>query len=372
MSKRKVASVILIILAVTIVVFFLIVIVRVGDSEAGASPSGERLERIKKSSNFAGDKFINEIPTVVTKNADYWEIIKAQFSDKDKRTPPGPLPTVKPDIQSFASGGKLKAIWLGHATVLFSINNVTLLTDPVFDDGLSIVVATTKRFQPTVVTREELPPIDGVLISHDHFDHLEMSSIQFFAKKGTIFFVPLGVGAHLESWDVPESQIVELDWGESREFKSLEIVCTPARHFSGRTLLRYYETQWASWTILGKNERVYFGGDTGYSGHFKQIGEQYGPFDLTIIPIGAYDKTWPEIHTFPEEAVDAHIDVKGNLLLPIHWGTFDVALHTWDEPIERFVKYAAEKQVNFVAPMMGERVSSDSRFNGTYWWRSLE
>jgi L-ascorbate metabolism protein UlaG (beta-lactamase superfamily) len=219
------------------------------------------------------------------------------------------------------------------------------------------------------VSREELPKIDAVVISHDHYDHLERSSIEFFAKTGTRFFVPLGVGAHLEMWKVPDSQIVELDWGESHEYKSLDVVCTRARHFSGRTPLRFYETLWASWMIIGRNERIYFGGDTGYSEHFRHIGEKYGPIELTILPIGAYDKHWPDIHTDPEQAVAAHIDLKGKLLLPIHWGTFDVALHPWEEPIERFVKDASEKQIDFVAPKMGELVTVDSKFSADYWWR---
>ncbi len=156
-----------------------------------------------------------------------------------------------------------------------------------------------------------MPKIDAVIISHDHYDHLEKNSIEFFAQGGTTFFVPLGVGAHLRAWLVPDSQIVELDWWESRDFGLLKIVCTPARHFSGRSLLKFDETLWASWVVVGSTHRLYYGGDTGYSAQFEKIGDRFGPFDITLLPIGAYSEYWPDIHLNPEEAVTAHLALKG-------------------------------------------------------------
>lgn len=369
MKRRALVYIVSIISTILIIAFLAFAVLRIGDSDAGASPSGERLERIKQSPNYDGKKFVNIEPTEVIVNSNYWDLIKAHFSDRKKRKPARNLPTEKPDFDKFTSDDKIKAIWLGHATVLISIDKLTLLTDPVFDNDLSVVVASTQRFQPPVVSREKLPKIDVVIISHDHYDHLERSTIEFLSPTGAIFFVPLGIGAHLELWNVPDSQIVELDWWESRKIGPIEIVCTPARHFSGRTPLKFYETLWSSWAIIGKKHRVYFGGDTGFSNHFKKIGDKYGPFDLTILPIGAYDKSWPDIHIDPEQAVKAQFELKGKLLLPMHWGTFDVALHPWDEPIERFVAEAKKNQIGFVAPMMGELVTADSRFKENFWWR---
>ena len=299
----------------------------------------------------------------------YWTTIKNYLSPRESLKPPGVFPTVHPNFLEYSATPSLKVTWLGHSTILVYVDNITLLLDPVFDDRVSVLVGSTERFQPALISREDLPSIDAVIISHDHYDHLEKNTIDFLSPEGTLFFVPLGVGAHLEQWLVPDSQIIELDWWESKKFRALELICFPARHFSGRTLLAVDHTLWASWAIIGSKKRVYFGGDTGFTGQFEQIGDRYGPFDLTLLPIGAYGDSWPDIHLNPEEAVSAHLALKGKLLIPIHWGTFDLALHPWDEPIVRFVQAASVQQIEIATPHLGGTIILDAVSIPEYWWR---
>jgi L-ascorbate metabolism protein UlaG (beta-lactamase superfamily) len=197
-----------------------------------------------------------------------------------------------------------------------------------------------------------------VLISHDHPDHLDMDTVKYLSAKGSRFFVPLGVGAHLEKWDVPANLVTELDWWESSEIGGVKVVCTPAQHYSGRRLLDYNKTLWSSWSVMGPDSRLFYSGDTGFSDHFKVIGEKLGPFDLGIIKIGLYGPgaSWIHSHIDPEEAVRANIAVGAKRMLPVHWGTFNIALHDWDEPIKRAVIAAEEKGVDMASPRVGEVV----------------
>lgn len=337
-----------------------IVVFRIGDDAVGGSALGERLERIEKSPNYDGSKFVNAKPTEHLAQGSYWNVIRDYlFSSEDRRLSKR-ISTESADLINFDITSGLKLFWLGHSTVLVNIDSITILIDPVFDERVAVLVGSTERYVPTVTFRHRLLKIDAVIISHDHYDHLEKNSIDFFAQDGTMFFVPLGVGAHLRAWQVPDSQIVELDWWESRDFQSLKIVCTPARHFSGRSLLRFDETLWASWVVTGSTRRLYYGGDTGYTDQFEKIGDRFGPFDITLLPIGGYSEYWPDIHLDPEEAVTAHLALKGRLLIPVHWGTFDVAFHPWDEPIERLMQAAKEQGVQIATPLLGEKIKMDS------------
>lgn len=267
----------------------------------------------------------------------------------------------------------LGVTWLGHATALLEIDGYRLLTDPVWSRRCSPSrTVGPHRLHPPPVPLERLPALDAVVISHDHYDHLDMAAIRALIRtQRAPFIVPLGVGAHLRQWGAPAHRVVELDWQSSTRIGELSLVCTPARHFSGRFLSRN-NTLWSSWVIIGPKHRAYFGGDTGYTRSFAEIGAQYGPFDLTLLPIGAYNKAWPDIHMNPEEAVAAHRDLSGDsgVLLPIHWGTFRLAPHPWAEPAERLLAAAAETGVRCAVPRPGGRVVPGTHADpgGDRWW----
>jgi L-ascorbate metabolism protein UlaG (beta-lactamase superfamily) len=213
-----------------------------------------------------------------------------------------------------------------------------------------------------------LPHIDAVVISHDHYDHLDKNTVAALAGRGTVFVVPLGIGAHLDAWQVPAQQIVELNWNERTAVRDLTITATPARHYSGRNPIYNNTTLWASYVVTGPMHRVFYSGDTGYFDEFKRIGAMHGPFDLTIIKIGASDPTWEQIHMSPEQAVQTHRDVRGRVLLPVHWGTFNLAFHAWNEPAIRALKAAQESGVRITFPKPGEVISSEGPDRLEPWW----
>jgi L-ascorbate metabolism protein UlaG (beta-lactamase superfamily) len=226
-----------------------------------------------------------------------------------------------------------------------------------------------KRFNDTLpLAIERIPQLDAVIISHDHYDHLDFGSITKLKDRVNHFYVPLGIAAHLVSWGVSEEKITEMDWWESTNFDGIELVAAPSRHFSGRGVTDRFKTQWSSWVIKGKNDAVYFSGDSGYDTHFKTIGDKYGPFDIAIMECGQYDQQWPLIHMMPEETVQATIDVRGSLLLPIHWGAFKLGLHSWTDPAKRVSKAASEKQVNLTTPIIGETIVLGTKAPSSEWW----
>jgi L-ascorbate metabolism protein UlaG (beta-lactamase superfamily) len=229
-----------------------------------------------------------------------------------------------------------------------------------------------KRFSHTLpIQPESLPHVDAVLISHDHYDHLDYPTIKKLRNKVTRFFVPLGVAAHLLKWGVKKEQIVELDWWDSANFEGMTFVCTPSRHFSGRTLTDRFKTLWCSWVIQSKDARLFFSGDTGYGPHFKQIGDTYGPFDLTLMECGQYDERWPHIHMMPEQTLQGHNDLRGKRLLPLHWGAFVLALHPWAESVERVRKAGEAFHTQVVTPKIGEIVHiKAAAYPKSAWWKS--
>ena len=293
--------------------------------------------------------------------------------------PSGEIPLVKAPTRHGSD--PLAVTWLGHATALLEIDGYRLLTDPVWSERCSPVHNLgPRRLHPPPVPLETLPALDAVVISHDHYDHLDMATVRSLARSQRApFVVPLGVGAHLRAWGIPAKRIVELDWKSSYTLDDLTLTCTPARHFSGRFLSRN-NTLWSSWAFTGPRHRVYFGGDTGYTKSFADIGAAHGPFDLTLLPIGAYGKSWPDIHMNPEEAVRAHRDLNaaapGGVLVPIHWCTFRLAPHPWAEPADRLVEAARADAVDIAVPKPGGRVvpaggdvDSDGPQAVQHWWR---
>ncbi len=295
---------------------------------------------------------------------------KFLFSGND-RTPDQPLPLMPSELSHFNANGdtQLNATWLGHSSLMINIDGYKVLTDPVFEKRISIVGPT--RFSGDLpVTIDQLPLIDAVIISHDHYDHLNKWSIRQLKAKTKQFIVPLAVGAHLEKWGVPRECIVELDWWEEYRLNdNLMVAATPAQHFSGRGLSDRNKTLWASWVISGPAHKIFFSGDSGYFNGFRQIGDKYGPFDMTFLECGAYDLMWHKVHMLPEETIQAHLDLRGKVLHPIHWGTFNLALHPWYQPMERIIAAAEQKNINLATPMIGETTRYEQPVPTGRWWQ---
>lgn len=293
------------------------------------------------------------------------------LSSRSDSHPKYSIPLADPPSRSGTE--PLAVTWLGHATALLEIDGHRLLTDPVWSQRCSPSrTLGPQRLHPPPVPIESLPALDAVVISHDHYDHLDMHTVRALARtQRAPFITPLGVGAHLREWGIPASRVVELDWNASVRVGDLKLVCTPARHLSGRFLSRN-NTLWASFAVIGPEHRAYFGGDTGYTGSFSDIGTEHGPFDLTLLPIGAYNKSWPDIHLNPEEALQAHRDLNGDspgVLVPIHWATFRLAPHPWAEPAEWLVTAAVDAAVDVAVPKPGGRVVPGTWTETQRWWR---
>jgi L-ascorbate metabolism protein UlaG (beta-lactamase superfamily) len=339
-----------------------------------ADISGARLQRLQASPQYKDGAFINverQAPLEIT-----WDYLREQFFGDQQREPVGAIPVVSlaPASLEAKPAPGLRAIWLGHASVLIEIDGLRLLTDPVLSQRASpFQFVGPKRFHPSPISLSELTGIDAVVISHDHYDHLDEATIRHLGRQGTSFFVPLGVGFHLEKWGVPPSRIFEMDWWQTKKIGQLSITATPNRHYSGRGFFDYKATLWASWSIVGPEHRVFYSGDTGYSKLFRRIGERLGPFDMSIIKIGAYGPgaSWLDIHMTPEDAVRVHQDVGGKQMLPVHWGTFNLGIHAWDEPIRRALDAAKEQNVPLLTPKVGELVTAGRQFSGTRWWESV-
>lgn len=338
----------------------------------GAKLAGERRTRAEHSGHFRNGVFVNLEPTNKLTPGTFGEMLHHQFFGEEQRVPPKAPPVVRRTAADYATppASGLRATWIGHASVLLEIDGERVLTDPVFSDRCSpFQWAGPERFAPPPIALEALPPIDAVVISHDHYDHLDMHTIRVLAERGTQFVVPLGIGAHLERWGIDASQITDLEWHEKKQIGDLQLTATPARHYSGRGVFGGDSTLWASWVIAGPKNRVFFSGDTGYSAQFRKIGETYGPFDLTLIKVGASDPTWQQIHMSPEEAVMTHRDVRGKVLLPVHWGTFNLAYHDWYEPADRVLVAATKAGFTIAVPKLGEWVEPPAAVPATAWWR---
>jgi L-ascorbate metabolism protein UlaG (beta-lactamase superfamily) len=340
----------------------------------GGTLTGERLARAQASPQFRDGHFENVIPKTPRTSAQSFEYLKLQMLGNEVRTPPPPCPPVvhltREDFGKPVAPG-LRAIWFGHASVYLEIDGARLMVDPMLSEYASPLARVgPKRFHPPPLALDLLPKMDAVLISHDHYDHLDMETTKHLARVGSHFLVPLGIGAHLERWGVPASQVTELDWWQSADIRGLKIISAPVRHYSGRGLRDGNATLWSSWSIAGPSHRVYFSGDTGFGEHFREIGDRLGPFDLSLLKIGSYGpgQNWLDIHMGPEQAVESHIMLKARRMLPVHWGTFNLAFHAWDEPIKRAVAAARTRGVEIVTPRLGEVVTAGAPFASVNWW----
>jgi L-ascorbate metabolism protein UlaG (beta-lactamase superfamily) len=290
-----------------------------------------------------------------------------RFFTKSPYAPQDELPKISLSKSDFSKTPlDLALYWFGHSTALMELDGYRMLIDPVFDNA-GPLPGITKRFAAAPVKREDLPAIDVLLITHDHYDHLEANTIKYFAAMDTRFVVPLGVGARLKGWGVPPNRITELAWHQSFNFKSIKITATPGVHYSGRSNKDKNKTLWASYVISGEKSNLFWSGDTGYSEHFKQIGDKYGPFDIAFVEIDAWNKGWPNTHLFPEQVIQVVSDVKARSLFPIHLATFDLALHPWKESIALVANLAERADVNIITPVMGQKTIPGVTKTGRWW-----
>jgi len=341
----------------------------------GSTPSGERLERIKTSPQYRDGKFQNQSHTPdLTEGASFFSVLKEFLFDKKiRRTPAKLLPSVKTDLLQLRKEDDVW-VWMGHSSYFMQVDGKTILVDPVLSGAASPLSFTTKSFPGSdIYTTDDIPEIDLLFISHDHWDHLDHSTIKKLKPKIKTIITGLGTGAHFERWGFKKEMIIEKDWNESATLADgFSVTVTPARHFSGRGFTRN-KALWVSFVLETPTKKIYIGGDSGYDSHFTSIGNTYGPFDLAILECGQYDKSWKYIHMLPEEVVQAAQELKAKKLLAVHWGKFALGNHPWDEPAIRVHKAAQEKNLSLVTPMIGERVNIDeSEQSFSPWWATLD
>jgi L-ascorbate metabolism protein UlaG (beta-lactamase superfamily) len=344
----------------------------------GATPRGARLERIKASPLWTGERFRNVspiIPGLRDPNASM-PTLGEFLCGNGRRVPRGPLPSMNPlDGWTRSSRSGLRATWLGHSTVLIEIDGLRLLTDPVWGPRASPSrLAGPKRFQPVPVPLRAMPPIDLVIVSHDHYDHLDYPTIRELARRDVPFVTSLGVGVHLESWGVQPERITELDWWESHALPNtgLTVTAAPSQHFSGRGLKDRNATLWSSMVIRSERHAVFFSGDTGLTMQYETIGQRLGPFDLVMLEVGAFHPAWGDIHLGPENALKALALLGGGSFLPVHWGTFSLAMHAWDQPAETLLELAPKSGARLLMPRLGEPIEPAHADEVRPWWRVVD
>ncbi len=335
-----------------------------------------RAERARETQFFAEGRFQNKLPTEVKfgreQSKNYLDELWSNGAVKEPKRPM-PRRTREEILVAHEDASALKITWLGHSSILVSIDNKRFLFDPVWSTRASPVqFAGPKRFSENLIELDALPKLDGVIISHDHYDHLDREAIETLAQLGNSFFVPLGVDQRFEEWGISPTQIFSHVWWQESLLGEHRVIALPARHFSGRALSDHFQTLWVSWAIIGPEHRVFFSGDTGMHPDFKTIGARLGPFDIAMMESGAYNQAWPNVHMGPEQAVDAFFDLKARIFLPIHWGGFNLALHTWTEPVERLVTLAKSRDFDLATPILGETVILGEALPQSRWWPSLK
>ena len=368
---KKMMITILVIIGLLIVAYFLFTSFY---PSFGGDVSKERKITYQKSQQYKDGKFNNTLP--VPKDLSFSETLSLAYKFFSTKVPNGrpnkDIKAHKIDSASVANYNKdTRLIWYGHSSFLLQIDKKNILLDPMLGKvAAPHPLLGGNRFNKDFpLPLEKLTHIDAVLFSHDHYDHLDYETILKIKDKTKHFYVPLGVGVHLEAWGVPTNKITELDWWQDITLESLTFICTPAQHFSGRKLNNNQSTLWSSWVIQSKEDNIYFSGDSGYAPHFKEIGEKYGPFDIALMECGQYNQMWADIHMMPEETAQAGLDVKAKKIMPIHWAGFKLALHDWTDPITRVKAKANELNLEVITPEIGEEILVKNNSN-TYldWW----
>lgn len=367
-----------ILLAIVAIIVFVFIFFNTAP-QIGEKPTGQRLEEVLASKQYRDNKFFNSVETNMDMPlSKYPRMIYEFMKDTKGREPEEQIDTRKFDRESWEARNEneIMMTWFGHSSVLIKIDGKTILADPVFGERASMFsFMGPKKFDYShYMDVDQLPKIDAVIISHDHYDHLDYPTISALKGRVDRYFVPLGVASHLESWDVPEDIISTFDWWDDVEIAdSLKLTFAPTRHFSGRGLGDRFGTLWGSWVIEGRNQKMYFSGDSGYFNGFKEIGERFGPFDLALVECGAYNgEDWPDIHMLPEQSVQAALDVKAKIAMPIHWGKFNLALHPWKDPIHRFMRTAEANSLKTHTPVVGDIVTIPAETSDIRWWESVQ
>jgi L-ascorbate metabolism protein UlaG (beta-lactamase superfamily) len=344
--------------------------------ELGGTPTAAQRQAYQQSGHFRDGLFFNPQPTEVSTGGSLFSALwRALFANTPDQNPAAPLPTQPLDSLSITrkAPAMVRVTWFGHSASLVEIGGKNVLLDPMLSVKMGpLAWVTPKRYNPSLaIAAEQLPAIDAVLISHDHYDHLDYKTIQKIKGKVGHFYVPLGVGAHLQAWGVPTSQFTEMTWGDSVRLPGLTIISAPTRHFSGRGLTNRNSTFWSSWVLKAGGQRVFYSGDGGYGPHFQAIGQQHGPFNLALIECGQYDRQWAQIHMLPEQSVQAALDVRAQAMLPVHWGAFTEAHHAWNESVERATAEAGRRGLLLTTPELGQPVVLGAGpLPQLRWWRN--
>lgn len=359
------------ILTIIVIIFsILFVLIRFNPS-FGGKITQKQIKEFENLSNFRDRHFINQISTSLDMNfADGIKTLHEFYKFAEGREPSVQLPVMKAPINLKEN----QIIWFGHSTFLVILNRKTILIDPVFSKRSSpISFLGPKRYTMTFpIELDRLPAIDVVLISHDHYDHLDMNSIKVLNKKCGCFILPLGVDNHLKRWKIPDKKIKTLNWHDTVEYKDIKFIATPARHFSGRRTTDRSTTLWCSWIIHTEDFQFYYSGDSSYGPHFKQIYEKYGAMNLALLECGQYNVKWKNVHMFPEETVQAAIDLQAQVFMPIHWAGFTLSVHGWTEPVERVVERAKATNTKYTTPKIGEPILPNQHFYpSSQWWKEI-
>jgi len=341
----------------------------------GATPSKADLTRFASSTQFNGDVFNNQIPTSTSSDfksmmVALWEFVRGT----PNRTPENGIKVLPVSTTDLANSSlETRILWFGHSTFLLQMDGLNLLFDPMLSDvPAPHPWVGSKRYSSELpIEPEDLPNIDAVFISHDHYDHLDYASILKLNERTNHFYVPLGVGSHLRAWGIEDARITELDWWDDISIENTKFTFAPARHFSGRKLSGQNSSLWGSWHIAGTQKTVFFSGDTGYGPHFEEISARLDPIDFALLECGQYDEKWSDIHMLPEQTIQASVDLKAKAIMPVHWAAFTLSLHSWTDPVERASAAAKKAGQSFVVPQIGELIILDNEPKSRVaWWNN--